>query len=210
MGAIYSNACMTIIAVAGSDPSYGLPGVGFDRPLPFDEVTVGPVHLRAKPDWHSRTAIEGSKWASRAWTLQEVFFSRFRVFFTERELIFSSNAHIICEFTPIENQLHHSIFGPERMADVTSKCHLEDLIEMYSRRDLGRQEDAFNAIAGILNELTKPDTDFSHLWAVPFVRPNDAPSLSLYESWGPGGDFSRPTWPAIRGILINASLTICC
>lgn len=172
MGAIYGNAYLTIFAVAGDGPSYGLPGVGHTQRRPLDDIAIGPIILRNWRQWNSERAISSSKWASRAWTLQECFFSRRRVFFTEREVVFSSNAEIVCEYTPaaFRRSLDHTTFGPLFMKDAKSS-NIRRLIETYSDRYLGCQEDALNAIAGILNTLGKPGMKHSHMWGIPFTRP---------------------------------------
>jgi hypothetical protein len=43
MGTIFGNAHLTIFAVAGNDPSHGLPGVRSERPPPFDDTTIGQI-----------------------------------------------------------------------------------------------------------------------------------------------------------------------
>lgn len=68
MGTIYAHAEVTLCAVMGSNPSYGLPGVGAGRRTPFTNATVGTIHLRH--EWDGTEEISRSMWASRGWTLQ--------------------------------------------------------------------------------------------------------------------------------------------
>ncbi|KAJ4857180.1 heterokaryon incompatibility protein (HET) domain-containing protein [Trichoderma breve] len=63
MGAIYSNAEVTIIAAAGQDENYGLSG-------------------------DPQAAIKSSKWSTRGWTFQEAVLSRRRLVFTEQQVYF--------------------------------------------------------------------------------------------------------------------------
>ncbi|KAF2648809.1 HET-domain-containing protein, partial [Lophiostoma macrostomum CBS 122681] len=90
MGSIYSNALLTIIAAAGRDPSYGLPGVGFPRggiaPVSIDSITLESWNRRAYDDIAG--SVERSEWNERAWTYQEALLSRRRLVFTENGLYF--------------------------------------------------------------------------------------------------------------------------
>jgi hypothetical protein len=64
MDAIYGGASLTIIAGAGGNPSYGLPGISRQR-LRFPCIPFGyDRFLAALPTLHD---LRGSPWASRAW-----------------------------------------------------------------------------------------------------------------------------------------------
>jgi hypothetical protein len=105
MSTIYRGAQLTIIAAAGEDPTYGLPGVEPCRRFPdhgYHEV-VGSTCLSALP----LTILDGEAyfedisnrvWASRAWTFQEAIFSRRRLLFTGSQVIFSCNTSTRCEW----------------------------------------------------------------------------------------------------------------
>lgn len=88
MDRIYSSAAWTIVDGAGGDANYGL--VGISRPRSED---LGPVHTKNGVElfhWpsHSTQILNQSKWATRAWTYQEAFFSRRIVMFTASGLYF--------------------------------------------------------------------------------------------------------------------------
>ncbi|KAF1974649.1 heterokaryon incompatibility, partial [Bimuria novae-zelandiae CBS 107.79] len=75
MAQIYEVAQLTLVATAGKDPSYGLPGVqDFTRTMPCEQA--GSVLLVPFPDHTPMYDITNSKWANRAWTYQECYFSR--------------------------------------------------------------------------------------------------------------------------------------
>ena len=62
-------AALTIIAAAGEDPYYGLPGVGSRQRVPQAYLSLANTELI---EVHSGlSALRASSWASRAWTLQE-------------------------------------------------------------------------------------------------------------------------------------------
>jgi hypothetical protein len=166
MGAIYAHAEVTLCAVMGSDPSYGLPGVGAGRRTPFTDATVGTIHLRH--EWDGTEEVGRSVWASRGWTLQEGYLSRKRLFFTDRQVIFACNAEILYEHTTGGNlERFNGMIGPGFDKSSADENALLVLMETYSRRQLRYHEDAFNAIAGLLRSLSGPDSNRAHLWGVP-------------------------------------------
>jgi hypothetical protein len=87
MGKIYASAQLVLIAAAGEDPTYGLPGISRPRqgrlPLLF---RFGSFSLMNTP-WHLSITVHESTWATRAWTFQEGFLSRRRLFFTNDGLL---------------------------------------------------------------------------------------------------------------------------
>ncbi len=67
MDAIYEQSALTIVAAAGDDPCYGLPGVGGRLRQDQPRIKVGNRTLVATP--YVKNAILQSKWNSRGWTL---------------------------------------------------------------------------------------------------------------------------------------------
>jgi hypothetical protein len=66
MGAIYHGAMVTIIAAAGSDTTYGLPGVGTRPRVPQPSIRInGTTWVSGSENTHSPTKL--SKWATRGW-----------------------------------------------------------------------------------------------------------------------------------------------
>lgn len=84
MDRIYRGADLTIIAAAGYDEHFGLPGVGTtsrkkQRVVELDSCTI----LSTGPDPIFET--QRSRWWSRGWTFQESLLSRRRLIFTEHQ-----------------------------------------------------------------------------------------------------------------------------
>jgi hypothetical protein len=73
MGQIYSQAQLCIIAAAGSDPSYGLPGVDKAREPQLD-IPFGDLNL--VQGYYPELLLMNSQWAQRGWTFQEACLSR--------------------------------------------------------------------------------------------------------------------------------------
>lgn len=106
MDSIYYNAEATIIAAAGSDSTYGLPGIGHRSRQTYPSVTtkdINGVSTLKNP----QTAIQSSKWSTRGWTLQEAVLSRRRLVFTDDQVYFDCKAMNCHESlsTPLE-KLH--------------------------------------------------------------------------------------------------------
>src|SRR5689334_17560621 len=87
MGLIYTTADLTIVAVAGENPSHGLPGVSSDRKSYGAYESIGDLSLVAGPQSFIHE-IRQSIWNSRAWTLQEAHFSKKRLCFTDCQVVF--------------------------------------------------------------------------------------------------------------------------
>ncbi|KAK1448740.1 hypothetical protein CMEL01_08055 [Colletotrichum melonis] len=88
MDLIYSKAELTIVAAAGQDETYGLPGVSLTERLEqnilhLDGITI----MNTGP--HPACYVEfKSKWFTRGWTFQEGLLSRRRIIFTEHQTFF--------------------------------------------------------------------------------------------------------------------------
>jgi hypothetical protein len=91
MDLIYANAQVTIIAAAGADPWYGLPGVAgtLRKKQPKLAVSDGIISSTLPA---SAWVIKNSKWASRGWTDQEGLLSKRRLFFTDEQGFFECNS----------------------------------------------------------------------------------------------------------------------
>jgi hypothetical protein len=117
MDEIYAAAQVTLVAAAGSDPSYGLPGVSSQsRPVPKSEK-IGDLWLTLLPRPVQLAEVAESKWASWAWTFQEFHRSRRRLIFTRHQAIFVCNSGMQYEialsgFTSIPSRAleHERIF----------------------------------------------------------------------------------------------------
>ncbi|KAI6775971.1 hypothetical protein HG530_002729 [Fusarium avenaceum] len=91
MDAIYCGADVTIVAAAGVDDTFGLPGVGNTLRLPQSTVRTKDVSLLYSSG-HPKQAIQNSTWSKRAWTFQEGLLSSRLLFFTENEVYFECHA----------------------------------------------------------------------------------------------------------------------
>lgn len=112
MATIYEGADLTIVAAAGNDSSYGLPGVGSTRrqiqpKFHLQNPRVDLVAAFLDP----RVTIQKSTWNSRGWTYQEAILSRRLVVFTDEQIYWECGRMSAEESLLIPLNLIHT--GPE-------------------------------------------------------------------------------------------------
>lgn len=180
MSSIYRAAQLTIVAAAGDDPDYGLPGVDpYPRLLKIQEVLGSLCLIAEHPDAHNHhehyhlDIMLISAWASRAWTYQEAIFSWRRLIFTEYQAIFSCNTNTCFEWGEIIDNadiqlLEWCNYKRDRKEPLDVACRT---MHQYSSRKLSRGYDALNAIMSTMDLVLQHDE--YHIWGVPFrlVRP---------------------------------------
>jgi hypothetical protein len=178
MDYIYSRAELTIIAAAGKDPHYGLPGVSSRHRIPQKHITIGDGQLVQM--YLYETDLQHSPWASRAWTLQEGFLSRRRVIFTDHEVAFLCNRMHCREsvknelISPAQDAEHGLVLsnylwkmGWRPTRSTKPETIATNLMNESSVRDLSFDEDALNVVVGILKHL-----GVRHWWGM-LVSPTD-------------------------------------
>lgn len=90
MDIIFSLAQVTIVAAAGIDPTFGLPGIRDTPRIPQPVVMAGGCALLSILT-NPRIVVQASKWMSRGWTYREAVFARRRLVFTEEQVHFECN-----------------------------------------------------------------------------------------------------------------------
>jgi hypothetical protein len=163
MTAIYQNSYLTIVACAGKDPKYGLPGISMER------HGCPSIYLQMPPDPYDD--ILESVWAKRGWTYQEALSSSRRVYFTHQDMFFESANMAESEFTsasPVLSAVDSPyIYSPGALMSFPVDIYL--CITNYTPRSLSDQSDALNAILGIFASF---ETKFNvqHLHGLPYIR----------------------------------------
>ncbi|KAK7946407.1 uncharacterized protein PG986_010728 [Apiospora aurea] len=179
MGQIYEQAALTILAAAGTDPSYGLPGVSRPRIGPTDRVDIGGLTIAHIPD-SPEEYVENSVWATRGWTYQEACLSRRRLFFTDSQLYYECHAGNCEELSFYRGpQATHPAYKPfasvfEADPSTILRCILE-----YSSREVGFLHDRLRAFLGILATFSEASEPIFHLWGVPFMLRHGKYELGL-------------------------------
>lgn len=192
MNHIYANAELTIVAAAGADETYGLPGVGKRARTHQNTVKLGDWRIiSTMQDPH--LTIERSRWASRGWTFQEGVLSRRRLVFTDEQMYFECNAMNCWEsiYYPLD-EMHledksrfsdirrGGIFGrnrydnfgkmvPDEMTFLQVFGQYISAIRDYSSKELSYDTDSLNAFRGIIQRYSKHKHPINAIWGVPYV-----------------------------------------
>jgi hypothetical protein len=113
MDTIYRNAEITLVAAAGEDAGYGLPGVSNER-NPQPVVNLGNISIFSTIT-HTRDAIKNSTWNKRGWTFQEAILSRRRLVFTDDEVYFECAGKNCFESSPHNLVIPHQDYQGDKI-----------------------------------------------------------------------------------------------
>jgi len=180
MDRIYAGSVLTIIAAAGSDGNYGLPGVSRRRKV-NQPVHIGHRTLDSTPIFCSDT-LESTTWSTRGWTYQEGLLPTRRLVFTDTQLYFECQERFRMEGWMAREDLFwrrgeestgswlDTFNEPDPGLFPTVQDHamiVLDRIEAFSRRSLTYESDVLNAMLGIFASLEHSDR-LKHIWGLPY------------------------------------------
>ncbi|KAF2175160.1 HET-domain-containing protein, partial [Zopfia rhizophila CBS 207.26] len=179
MDVIYGSAELTVVAAAGSDSSFGLPGIKPlqpRRPQSCARVT-GHILVSIPPD--PASVLKSSVWAARGWTYQEGLLSRRRLIFTEHEISYECRGALFREAIRLPlriqkqsynwaNRLQSASWSFRRSADSSD---IFRIISNYTLRRLTYESDILNAMLGIFHGYM--DKEVHHLCGVPVQLTRD-------------------------------------
>ena len=187
MDMLYRNAELTIIAAAGSNSSFGLPGVrGQSRVAQPCSKIKGHILTSIPPD--PDTNITTSKWHTRGWTYQEGLLSRRRLIFTEHEVSFECNKLLAREAIALPmriyrmsarispTRLHPGSWSFPRSGIGSSRSSISDWftrLQEYTSRSLKYEYDALNAMLGIFHAYEELVPPVYQLCGVPMLTGDD-------------------------------------
>jgi Heterokaryon incompatibility protein (HET) len=207
MGAIFSNASITIIAADGVDADSGLKGLrGLSDSRHIDQkiFRLGKgkdlVEVQSRDGSYSR-----SLWFSRGWTFQELLLSQRRLIFEETGIRWE------CSQASWQEDLHSSpavdkeglvyAIGPRMVSySLPNVASLVKLIKDYNLRQFTYPQDALAAFTGVLSVLRPsfsggfisglPKAFFNHalLWL------NNRSSSRRYAKAGTVENVCLPSW----------------
>lgn len=195
MDRIYRGADLTIVAAAGHDEHFGLPGVGTtsrkkQRVVELDSCTI----LSTGPDPMFET--QRSRWWSRGWTFQESLLSRRRLIFTEHQSWFectqgswiealggteflNSPEQRLWVSRKAQRTLHARL--PPSYKQPQVRIHMDgselfshllqfaSVIREYSVRTLTFDTDSLNAFIGISRYFRDCNPPVADVFGIPFV-----------------------------------------
>jgi hypothetical protein len=224
MGQIYEGAMLTICAISSPSSTAGIDGIS--KPWqPIHQITTqfDSGYLQATGNPHFLNDINDSVWRTRAWTFQEcklsgrkLCFAAHGVFMWCGEEVFH---HAVVNMTPTfhvalrpddpHNPQMYAAFEPLSFYAI-SRTNLSDeycdlslyfkLVNDYCQRQLTFEEDAQDAISGLLNRMaTVHDSHFI------FGLPTNHLTRALMWSCGPCLERPRrPSFPSWTWLGWNA------
>ncbi|KAK3335065.1 heterokaryon incompatibility protein-domain-containing protein [Neurospora tetraspora] len=194
---VYAHSLFTIIAAAGDDSNFGLPGIRTPRDavqevvpvIPPSDTNPGMSLITALSPTHqshehpTRKAI----WASRGWTLQERALSRRAIFIMKNHVLWScSRSHYseesccetdtlgtlawfgLQESDPILNSSERTWYT-EDVPEEQVWYKFQRLVQDYSGRNLKFQGDALDAFSAVVEQVRRM-TGENFLWGMPSGR----------------------------------------
>jgi hypothetical protein len=202
MGNIYSGASLLIIAAAGENPTYGLPGVSNRCRQVQRSVNLGDCTL-VETFSDLKNSIAASKWATRAWTYQEGHLARRRLIFTEQQVAYVCG-HSMCLESLCSSMKIDEMADDFNMDDMFSSntaprgdYDYDRRLKEFTSRKLSYGSDALNACLGVLDSWSLIPSNHGepscvHLWGIRMTQ------AGLNLSWYHDGPGSRrdgfPTW----------------
>ncbi|KAH6699022.1 heterokaryon incompatibility protein-domain-containing protein [Leptodontidium sp. MPI-SDFR-AT-0119] len=221
MDQVYQNAELTIIAAVGEDPSHGLPGVSLRKRDPQHLTACAKIgdHFLISTEFSPRSAVDGTKWKTRAWTYQEGILSRRRLVFTEKQTYFECYGMHCSESVhfPLESMHRKDMQGfksdfcsteivglypkgggmfPKRVG--TTSVEIVRRIEEYSMLDLTNPSDILKGMLGIFNAFRRGRLGIDHCSGVPILPPTRRRGQSI-EGWTPTKGFFLGLFWDIKG-----------
>ena len=189
MSSIYRGAYITLIALSCLSAETGLPRFASRMPF-FSQLRcrIGGKRLVGLMPTLSRYSFM-SVWGSRAWTLQEAFLSPRCLYLSDHQLYFECNvmqccesldqtrswAHnLSCDSNPSQQeplswmsaQQGHGVLKKEIGPSSERFSYWGNMVDMYSRRTMSKDEDALNAFLGVLQCLETNYED-GFFWGLP-------------------------------------------
>ncbi|KAF3811753.1 hypothetical protein GCG54_00014504 [Colletotrichum gloeosporioides] len=193
MDSIYHNAELTIIAAAGSDPTYGLPGIGNKHRQPHPTLVIRDINIVSTLR-HPEKAIQSSKWSTRGWTLQEAVLSRRRLVFTDDQVYFECNAMNCQEsLSPSLERFHvknkskfrnvmragifgrgdlyeqYGMFDEATISPTRNLSRFTEIVRRYTARDLTKDEDSLRALCGIVREFETSQSQIFQIQGISYL-----------------------------------------
>ncbi|KAH7066526.1 heterokaryon incompatibility protein-domain-containing protein [Paraphoma chrysanthemicola] len=201
MDSIYHNAEITIVAAAGTDKHYGLPGVSTTPRTASTVVNLEDfVILSIGRD--PTLLLHYSEWMKRGWTYQEGLLSSRLLIFTDEQISFHCCVASWQEGLTGPENLHSSqpinweewtirykeLIRPPRLPMLIGVRHdclswyMEYFshIQEYSRRTLSKESDYANAFTGIITHMEKQKPPRYNFWGLPFIPQTGQENLEVH------------------------------
>lgn len=184
MDRVYAGADLTLVAAAGEDAQFGLPGVSTRPRSSRQSLKLGNYILSTY--WDPKLLqkhVERSKWMQRGWTFQEALLSKKRIFFTEYCYLYDCKTccsrgyeldRLETGNPPSRLRLEHRSWMPYSSFEEAGQFYAR--VREFSKRTLTYQSDALNAMAGIFRRFENLQHPVHNFWGVPIVHPESSAS----------------------------------
>ncbi|KAB8224643.1 hypothetical protein BDV33DRAFT_233104 [Aspergillus novoparasiticus] len=141
MDVIYSCSVVTLVALAGVDAHYGLPGVHMRKRTPRPILETQGLYLIRELETYTK-ACDRARWTTRGWTFQEAILSPRLLYFTNDGVYFEC-----CHdpFLKDENAFLHPNVTRDRCKGQFNLSSSNDLVKQYTQRSLTYKTDILNA-----------------------------------------------------------------
>jgi hypothetical protein len=177
MDLIYEHCTAVIVAAAGTDSSYGLPGVTTRARVSQPAVTAKGITMCSTLPNPVYT-IRRSTWMTRGWTYQEAVFPKRRLYFTDHQVVFECSEVLFTEVfdhpadVKVQQYQHDSeIFATTDMSEFDSPMMLRygisSHIEAFSSRNVTHEADALNALLGVFQRLQRAKSSVRQFFGLP-------------------------------------------
>ena len=168
MDKIYVSAFLTICVIDGSDMFSGIPGISDSLWARFQVVTdTEETRYMFTRFQRTNEVLEGSDWATRAWTFQEGELSTRRLCFAEEGVFLICREEIFHDLLEVDRSdervqcnldtgnTHYLALG----FDLDMQCWNFDtyarMAASYSHRSITFPSDAYDAMAGAIHRMSK-------------------------------------------------------
>ncbi|KAI8267123.1 tol protein [Colletotrichum sp. SAR11_239] len=204
MHIIYEAAVFAIIACAGEDANFGLPGVSTRPRLRQPSVKIGETfYVSSLPPLSN--LLEHAKWTERGWTYQEGLLSTRRLIFTEYQVYFECNFSHCTEavfapddiffkygtafrygkdgptWPPMYGEAAQSVRNFPMAMSLNKGPTVFGLIEEYMTRSLTFTSDNLNGMLGILSRGSTTTPPFGHFWGLPIFTKLRVSSEAIFD-----------------------------
>lgn len=201
MGDILGRSALTVIAAAGEGADDGLRGVSAARPAQLAlQTTTG---LFTTTLARAEVEVAASRWATRAWTLQEGLLARRRLVLAASQAYFQCRALHCHESVALPLRLAAGVGRAGRVFPPAAGVVLREHIRAFMARDLARPADRLDAFGSILRAFERLESrPVAHLLGLPLFHPDawtntdsdvvsQTDRLAVALGWIPGGPRSQ-------------------
>ncbi|KAM4056228.1 heterokaryon incompatibility protein [Hirsutella rhossiliensis] len=212
LGAIFSRSALTLIVAAGEGVGDGIRGVSAARTAQLSLQTETGLFTTtlARAD----VEVAASRWATRAWTLQEGLLSRRRLVLGASQAYFQCRALHCHESVALPLRLAPDVWRAGRVfpaaQEVARPGRLREHIQAFMARELARPADRLDAFRGVLRAYARLEgLPVGDLLGLPLFHPDafvnvasvvsQTDRLAVGLGWIPDGRWRRPATTAASG-----------